>query len=635
MVNPKPFESNEDMIMNQTKNRAAGWLSVLVRQLLLVLTFVSLDLWLRYKTRAIGLYAITELAPNLLTLFWAVLLSTLVTLIPSRKWGRIAYGVVYGFYFIYTLVQYGVYLVLDRFVYVTDLVLAGEGADYADYVLEFITPGLIVQLLTLIGFGVLGVVFFPKKPQAPKKAMLVRGMAALLAVLGISQAGSLYGELAGENVWDNFQSPAFEYKRFVSPNFGMQITGVYHFLCRDIQVQLGRAFNDTTELSAEIDAYFEEKPDHLGNEYTGILEGKNVIAVMLESIDDWMITPEVMPTLHQMMTEGINFTNHYTPDYASGYTFNTEFAFNLGVYPYSNGNVSYALTRSSFPYSIANMFAAEGYTANSFHEGEPDFYNRGPMHTAFGFGIYHCYRDYPIFLEGLHSVHDDTFLPRNDALWEIMTGPEKFYSFVITYSAHLPYAQDELSVWARRQFPEYNDYGEELSGLYAKARLTDEMFRLMLERLEAEGKLQNTVFVCYGDHYAYGVQDLELLQQKSEEAGSSILEKTPAFIWWPGSEGVTVDKVCHTVDLAPTVMNLFGMEVPKNLMGSDILDDSYEGYAIFPYTTWIKGGTYVQYGEVKWNDGMTDEEIQQMNAFVQRYYYINDSILEADYYAGK
>ena len=44
MVNPKPFESNEDMIMNQTKNRAAGWLSVLVRQLLLVLTFVSLDL---------------------------------------------------------------------------------------------------------------------------------------------------------------------------------------------------------------------------------------------------------------------------------------------------------------------------------------------------------------------------------------------------------------------------------------------------------------------------------------------------------------------------------------------------------------------------------------------------------------
>ena len=616
--------------MNQTKTRSL--LSLVLRQLLLVGTFGILDVWLRYRTQAIGLYDITELAPNLLTLLWAVLLSSVVTLIPSRKWGRIAYGICYYFYMIYTIVQFGVYLVLDRFVYVTDLFLAGEGADYADWVLEFVTPSLICQLLALVGFGVLGILFFPQKPELPKRAALVRGIAALMAVLGISQAGSLYGELAGENVWDNFQSPAFEYKRFVSPNFGMQITGVYQFLCRDLQVQLDRAFADTSALSAEIDAYFEEKPDHMGNEYTGILEGKNVIAVMLESIDDWLITPEVMPTLHSMMTGGINFTNLYTPDYASGYTFNTEFAFNLGVYPYSNGNVSYALTRSAFPHSIANMFAAEGYHANSFHEGEPDFYNRGPMHTAFGFETYHCYRDYPLM--GV-SVHDDTFLPKNDVLWEAMTASEPFYSFVITYTAHLPYAQDDFTVWARSQFPEYNGYGEELSGLYAKARITDEMFRLMLERLEAEGKLDDTVFVCYTDHYAYGIQDTELLQQKSEEAGSAILEKTPAFIWWPGCEGVQIDKVCQTVDLAPTVMNLFGMEVPKNLMGSDILDDSYSGYAIFPYTTWVKDGTYVKFGEVQWNESMTEEEIQQMNAFVQRYYYINDAILEADYYANK
>jgi hypothetical protein len=98
-----------------------------------------------------------------------------------------------------------VHLVLDRFIYVTDIFLAGEGADYTSYVLQFIDLGLILQLLALIGLGVLGVVFFPRKPAAPGKAALVRGLAALLAVLGISQAGSFYGELAGDNVWDNFQ----------------------------------------------------------------------------------------------------------------------------------------------------------------------------------------------------------------------------------------------------------------------------------------------------------------------------------------------------------------------------------------------------------------------------------------------
>ncbi len=618
--------------MNQTvKNRLfPGWLGMLWGQLVLVGSFGLLDVWLRYQTRDIGLYPLTALAPNLLTLLWAVLLSAVVTMLPSRKWGRIVYGVVYYFYFLYTLVQYGVYIVLGRFVYVSDLFLAGEGADYADYVMQFVTPGLVFQLLALMGLGVLGILWFPKKPQTPRRALLLRGLAGLLCILGIANAGSFYGELQGDNVWDNFQSPAFEYQRFVSPNFGMQITGVYQFLCRDIQVQLGRNFTDTSALSAEIDAYFAQKPDHPGNEYTGILEGKNVLVFMLESIDDWMITPEVMPTLYQLMTTGLNFTNHFTPDYASGYTFNTEFAFNLGVYPYSNGNVSYALTRSDFRHSLANTFAAGGYAANSFHEGKPDFYNRGPMHTAFGYETYHCYQDYP--MTSL-SAEDDRFLAENDVLYEKMTAGEPFFSFAITYSAHLPYKDDYFTNYAREQFPQYNDYGQELSGLYAKARITDEMFRLLLERLEADGLLEDTVIICYGDHYAYGLSDTELLQQKSEEAGSSILEKTPAFVWWADCGGIQIDKVCHTVDLAPTILNLFGFEVPKALMGSDILDDSYAGYAIFPYTTWVTDKAYVKYGEVQWNNGMTDSEIQEMNAFVQQYYYINDAILDADYYA--
>ncbi len=617
--------------MNQTtKTRTIpGWMRTVLCQLVLIATFCALDFWLRYQTRAIGLYSITELPPNLLTVLWAVLLSSIVTVIPSRKWGRIVYGVLYYFYFAYTLGQYGVYIVLDRFMYVSDLLLAGEGADYADYVMQFLNPGLIFQLLALVGLGVLGIFCIPR--AVPKRAWMVRGIAMLLCVFAIANAGKLYEPLDGDNVWDNFQKPAFEYQRFVSPNFGMQITGVYQFLCRDIQVQLSRNFSDTSALAGEIDAYFAQKPDHLGNEYTGLLAGKNVLVFMLESIDDWMITEEITPTLYGLMTTGMNFTNHFTPDYASGYTFNTEFAFNLGVYPYSNGNVSYALTRSDFRHSLANTFKANGYAANSFHEGEPDFYNRGPMHTAFGYEMYHCYRDYP--WESV-SVLDDRFLVENDVLYEKMTAGQPFFSFGITYSAHLPYKDDDFTNYARELFPMYNDYGQELSGLYAKARMTDEMFRLLLERLEADGLLEDTVIICYSDHYVYGLSDTELLQQKSEEAGSPILEKTPAFVWWSGCEGIEIDKVCHTVDLAPTIMNLFGFEVPKELMGSDILDDSYEGYAIFPYTTWVTDKAYCKYGEIQWNNGMTQEEIQAMNAFVQQYYYINDAILDADYYAG-
>lgn len=605
------------------------------RSLFLVFTFVMLDFWLRYKTRSIGLYSITELAPNALTLAWAVLLSSLVTLIPSRKAGRIVYGVVYFLYFIYTLAQYIVYLVLNRFIYVSDILLAGEGSDYLSYVMGFLTPRLVLQILCLVAFGVIGIVTFPHRARKPRRAGFLRAVAAAVCAVVISQASLFYGEIPAANSWDNFNNPAYEYERFATPNFDMQLTGVYHYLFRDIQVQLNRQFADNSELVSEIDAFFDEKEPHQDNDMTGIFAGKNVIVCMLESMDDWIITPEVTPTLYKMMTEGINFTDFYTPEYASGYTFNTEFAFNLSVYPYSNGAVTYSLTRSTFPYALANMFAGEGYSANSFHEGEPSFYNRAQMHQTFGLETYNSYLDYPATTV---SQLDDTFLVTCDELYEKLVADAPFYSFVITYSAHLPYNGDNFfTQYALEKYPMFNDVeNEELRSLYAKARMTDDMFTILLERLEADGLLEDTVIVCYSDHYAYGISDKELLQQLSEDAGNSILQNTSAFIYCADlEEPVEVTKTCQTVDLAPTIMNLFGLEVPTNIMGSDIFDENYAGYAIFPYSTWITDEAYVQYGELKWNNGMTEEQMLEMNAYIQRYYIINDAILDSDYYARK
>lgn len=625
-----------ESMSNQTEKRTAGhWVLGLCRGLFLVFTFAALDIWLRYQTRQIDLYPITALAPNLLTVLWAVLLTSLTTLLPSRRAGRIAYGLVYFVSFVYTFAQYVVYLVLNRFFYVSDIVLAGEGSDYLSYVLEFITPELVLQVLSLIAFGIIGIVIFPPKAAAPRRAGLIRGAAAALCALGISQAALLYGEVPNASSWDNFLSPAYEYERFATPNFDMQLTGTYHYLFRDIQVQLQRHFADNSQLVEKIDAFFAEKPAHQENELTGIFEGKNVIVVMMESMDDWLITPEVTPTLYHMMTNGINFTDLYTPEYGSGYTFNTEFSVNLSTFPYSNGAVSYSLSRSSFPYALANMFAEAGYSANSFHEGDPSFYNRGQMHQTFGLETYNCYQDYQV--PGV-SYYDDTFLVACDELYEKLVADAPFYSFVITYSAHLPYAgENYFTEYALERFPMFSHVeNEELRAIYAKARMTDEMFRILLQRLEEDGLLDDTVIVCYADHYAYGIADKELLQQLSEEAGNPILQNTPAFLFSTALESpVEITKTCQSVDLAPTIMNLFGMEVPANIMGSDILDDQYAGFAIFPYATWITDEAYVRQGEVQWNNGMTEEEMTQMNVYVQRFYAINDAILDSDYYAQK
>lgn len=617
----------DSSVIKQTGARLRNLLS----HLYLVFSFGILDAWLRVQTRWIGAYSIFEPEPNLFTLGWALILTALITMVPSRKWGRILYGLVYGVCMVYAVVQYGAYLLLGKFLYLSDFLYAGEGADYASWVVDLLTPMFLVQVVGLVILGIIGILLYPAGRPGAKHGRTIR-LAALVLCAGLmSLIPGHYRDTTAEG--NIFQNPALEYQRFINPNFDVELTGMYQFLVRDAQLRLEKASADHSREIEMIDAFFAEKPDHADNAMTGLLAGKNVIIVMMETVDDWAITPEDTPTLHKMMSEGICFTNMYTPQYSNGYTFNSEFAFNTSIYPYSNGNAAYTLHRNEFPCSVANMFTAAGYRTNSFHEGKSDYYNRGQMHVSLGYGRYHSYQDYPA--EAV-TVWDDRFLVSSDGLYGDLVAGEPFCSFVISYTPHLPYTdEDPLAQTALARYPQYDvAQDREVAILRAKVRLTDDMFAGLLRRLEDDGLLEDTVIIGFGDHYAYGLSDRARLQQLSQGAGSSILERTSAFVYCAGCDlDMAVDKVMQITDLAPTIMNLFGLDVPKQIMGSDIFDENYAGYAIFAGGSWLTGTTYVKNGVIVWNDGMSPDQIDAMNAYVQRVYQVNDAILDADYYA--
>ena len=137
----------------------------------------------------------------------------------------------------------------------------------------------------------------------------------------------------------------------------------------------------------------------------------------------------------------------------------------------------------------------------------------------------------------------------------------------------------------------------------------------------------------YDDHYAYGLTDRTVLEAYSDAAGGRLLERTPCFIWYEGCTPMTVDKTLQTVDLLPTLANLFGLPAPRT-MGQDAFDPAYEGYAIFPDGTWLNDKAYVKNGAVVWNEGMTDAEIAEMTAYARRFQQIGDAILDTDYYSA-
>lgn len=607
------------------------------KNIYIITSFIFVDLWLRFLTKDLGLYNITELAPNSFTLCWALIFSSIIFLIPKRKIERIIYGIVYFLYAIYAIVQYGYYLIFGKFLFFSDLLFAGEGSDYFSYVLEILSVPVVVAVVLIIAIGVLGIVFFPEEQPFNKKRCIVSGIVAGISVLGIAFTPNLYSFSHGTE--GAYLDPAFEYKRFVNSAYDLQLTGLYQYVARDASLNIENILSNgkiTDTQIKEIESYFEKKEVSNGNDMTGVFEGKNVIIVMMESVDDWLITKEDMPTVYYMMEHGINFTNMYTPNYSSGYTINTEFAFHTSSYPLSTENYTYTLVDNDFNYSIANVFKNNGYTVNSFHYNTPDYYNRGQLHQTFGYEAYHSYLDYS---DDLALVSDDSYVVTCDELYNQLTnksGEEPFMSFVITVTAHLSYSpSDWMGLLAMERYPQYAE-GEitEENVIRAKARLTDDMFANLLQRLEEDGLLEDTVIVGFADHYAYGITDAELLQQLSNEAGNSILENTPAFIYCASMEEcIIVDKVAQITDLAPTIENLFGFNVPKDIMGSDIFNESYEGYAIFPNNTWITNNAYLKNGKIVYNNGMSQEDISKMNQFIQNTYLINDYILEYDYYS--
>ena len=142
-------------------------------------------------------------------------------------------------------------------------------------------------------------------------------------------------------------------------------------------------------------------------------------------------------------------------------------------------------------------------------------------------------------------------------------------------------------------------YSETTQNYVATAMEADRSLKLLLDKLEAAGKLDKTLIVATGDHIPYAdVQVLEELAGKqfgSSDALKSLNEKAidfdvykSALIMWSASmeEPVQVDKPCCQVDILPTVSNLLGLEYDSRMLdGSDILSDS-EGLVVFTSRCW-------------------------------------------------
>ena len=579
---------------------------------------------------------------------WALLFTGICLALPELV-GRIFFCVTYGMAILYTAAQTGYYIMFRQMMWVVEFRYASEGSEFFSVLLQYpwIWWGF---MLLLVGIGTFIVIKFPcrkRKLWLSISGILLAlscGVSAYLLPNAVFQhdrtvryAGSDYGRA---------QSAEAAYTNMFNTHRLYLVCGIYQTAVKDVYKEFiysllpGYAAQQAQAVE-EIDDYFDQRQDPQENEYTGLFEGKNVIFVLMESMDDWALG-EHTPTICRMMEEGINFTNFYTPGYGGVRTFNTEFCANTGSFLSSQGGYAFDYVTNDFRQSLANQLKQQGYSSKVYHYNTPSFYSRGVFSPAMGYEEYVCYEDF-VSQENKRDLYDDQLLFDNVAISDSFFREGQKLNFIITRSAHLSYKYNEvLSHWGLQKYPQYRGLtgDEEVDCLYLKARLVDDMFARLLTELEQKGELENTVIVAFTDHYTYGFKNEPLLLEKSGVDDMLLLEKTPCFIWSAEGPAVQMDKTLNTSDLLPTLLNLLGIDSSYDYIGQDAFSDTYVGYALFPNGSWVSRG--IAYSASSGRTMILEEGadvsadwVAQMADTVSNFVRINNLILQTDYYAIK
>lgn len=392
---------------------------------------------------------------------------------------------------------------------------------------------------------------------------------------------------------------------------------------------------ETDEGLLQAHQWFSQRDPTPENQWTGYFEGKNLIWIVAEGFSTLAMDPQRTPTLWKLSHEGFVFDHFYTPLWGVS-TSDGEYVTTTGLIPKS-GVWSYSLSAENYmPFSLGNQFRKEGYRTMAFHDYLYDYYDRNLSHPNMGY-------EYYAIGQGLDLNWGGQFPPSDLEMMEeivpMFIDEDQFMVYCLTVSGHLNYTLEENAMSARhwnvvKDLP----YSDTVKCYLACQMELELALTRLVNQLEAAGKLDDTVIVLSADHYPYGLTDEEYseLLGHSVDPVFEIYENT--LILWNSQmeETVHVDKYCSSLDVMPTLSNLFGLEYDSRLiMGSDILSDD-KPLVIFANYSFINDQGYYNSTTnefIRWDGKQPDsDEVSAMIAEVQNRVAYSATILDTDYY---
>ena len=413
--------------------------------------------------------------------------------------------------------------------------------------------------------------------------------------------------------------------------------GIYVYQSNDLiaslKPQISPLFGYDTA-AKEFREYYEEYPqDSEDNEYTDILKGKNIIVIHAESFQNFVMDTEIngvelAPNMKKLASEGMYFSNFYSQE-SVGTSSDSEFTYSTSLLPASSGTVFVSYWDRYYP-SIQKYLSNDGYYVFSMHANKGNMWNREVMHKQLGYDRFYNYtEDYDIDETIGLGLSDKSFFRQSvQKIKKINKKYDKYYGLLIMLTNHTPFEGLEdttdldLTYTYKTTDPET---GEETEGVnnylkdttlgkyFTTVHYADQAIGELVDNLDKEGLLDDTVLVIYGDHdakikrseydYYYNYNPETDSKYSSDDPRYDeftkyeyeLNRKVPFIIWTKDKDlqkkiNKEVTTVTGMYDVLPTLGNMLGIDTPYAL-GHDVFSTD-DHFVVFPNGNWITDKMY-------------------------------------------
>lgn len=371
------------------------------------------------------------------------------------------------------------------------------------------------------------------------------------------------------------------------------------------------------------------------NKYTGMFKNKNLIVITAEAFSPIAVNEALTPTLYKLVNQGFTFTNFYSPIYYVS-TSDGEYVSLTSLLPKESVWSFYKSSKNYLPYVYGNVFKNLGYDTYAFHDGQYKYYDRNLSHPNMGYKYMACGN-------GLEKLMNCKKWPQSDleminATFDMYSNEEKFVAYYMSISGHLEYNfYGNNMANKNKALVADTEYSDKIKAYIACQIELDKALEELINKLKEKDILDDTVIVLSADHYPYGLTNDDINSVTPLEDAKFDIHKNNLIIWSNTmKKNIKIDKIAESLDILPTILNLFGINYDSRLLiGKDILSDT-DGLVILNDRSWItKYGKYN--ASTQKFTSLTEEEIPEnyvnkINEIVANKFVISKNILDTNYY---